>query len=182
MVWEEDLIYLQSLFFNSIKSIDMKKTIIFILSAALSVNAFSQANIAAARAMGLGSTVTITGVATNGSEIGGPIRYIQDATGGMALYDPGVTDSILKGQEVTVSGELVDFNGLMEMTPVNSIAINSSGNSITPQLITPLQVGEDTEGELIKIENVLFNNGGSLFTVGVHDFTSNGETGYYKDI
>ncbi len=176
MVWEEDLVYLQNSFFNSIKSINMKKTIIFILSALLSFNGFSQANIAAARVMGPGSTVTITGVVTNGDELG-PIRYIEDATAGIALYDPNVTDSILRGQEVTVTGELVDYNGLMEMTPVNFITTNSIGNSVIPQIITPVQVGEDTEGELIQIDNVLFNNGGSLFTVGVHDFNSNGETG-----
>ena len=72
---------------------------------------------------------------------------------------------------------LVDYNGLMEMQPVNSITINSSGNSIAPQLVTPLQVGESTESELIQIDNVLFNNGGSMFNVGTHDFNSNGEIG-----
>ena len=63
------------------------------------------------------------------------------------------------------------------MQPVNSVITNSAGNSVVPQVITPLQVGESTEGELIQIENVLFNNGGSLFTVGTHDFVSNSETG-----
>ena len=63
------------------------------------------------------------------------------------------------------------------MTPVNSSITNTTGNSITPQLITPIQVGESTESELIQIDNVIFNNGGSSFTSGTHDFTSNGETG-----
>jgi len=63
------------------------------------------------------------------------------------------------------------------MTPVNSNITNSTGNSIIPQLITPIQVGENTESELVQIDNVIFNNGGSLFTVGTHDFTSNGQTG-----
>jgi hypothetical protein len=65
----------------------------------------------------------------------------------------------------------------MEMTPVNSSITNSTGNSITPQLITPIQIGETTESELVQINNVIFNSGGSLFTVGTHDFTANGETG-----
>ena len=63
------------------------------------------------------------------------------------------------------------------MTPVNSSITNSTGNSIIPQLITPIQVGETTESELVQINNVIFNSGGSLFTVGTHDFTANGETG-----
>jgi hypothetical protein len=154
----------------------MKKTTIFILSTLLSYTAFSQANIGAARAMGVGSTVTITGIVTNGDELG-PIRYIEDATAGMALYDPAVLGAVVRGEEVTVTGVLVNYNGLMEMQPVNSVTTNSAGNSVVPQVITPLQVGESTEGELIQIENVLFNNGGSLFTVGTHDFVSNSETG-----
>ena len=126
--------------------------------------------------MGVGSTVTITGIVTNGDELG-PIRYIEDATAGMALYDPAVLGAVVRGEEVTVTGVLVNYNGLMEMQPVNSVTTNSAGNSVVPQVITPLQVGESTEGELIQIENVLFNNGGSLFTVGTHDFVSNSETG-----
>ena len=154
----------------------MKKTIIFIFSALISLTGFSQANIAAARAMGVGSTVTITGVVTNGDELG-PIRYIEDATAGIALYDPIVLAGIVRGVEVTVTGVLVDYNGLMEMQPVNSITVNSAGNFVAPQLITPLQVGESTEGELIQIDNVIFNNGGSFFTAGIHLFDANGETG-----
>ncbi len=154
----------------------MKKTIIFIFSALVSITGFSQANIAAARVMGVGATVTITGVVTNGDELG-PIRYIEDSTAGMALYDPTVLAGTVRGEEVTVTGVLVDYNGLMEMQPVNSITVNSAGNFTAPQLITPLQVGESTEGELIQIDNVIFNNGGSMFNVGTHDFDANGETG-----
>ena len=95
----------------------MKKTTIFILSTLLSYTAFSQANIGAARAMGVGSTVTITGIVTNGDELG-PIRYIEDATAGMALYDPAVLGAVVRGEEVTVTGVLVNYNGLMEMQPI----------------------------------------------------------------
>jgi len=153
----------------------MKKTTTFIFATLLSIIGFAQ-DIATARAQGVGATVTITGTATNGDELG-PIRYIEDATAGMAIYDPGVMGSVLRGDEVTVTGVLVDYNGLMEMQPVNSNSINSSSNPVLPQLITPLQIGEDTESELIQIDNVIFNSGGSLFIVGTHDFESNGETG-----
>jgi len=93
------------------------------------------------------------------------------------LYDPATLVGVVRGDEVTVTGVLVDYNGLLEMTPVNSSITNTTGNSITPQLITPIQVGESTESELIQIDNVIFNSGGSSFTSGTHDFTSNGETG-----
>ncbi len=154
----------------------MKKITTLIFATLFSVVGFSQANIAAARAQGVGSTVTITGVVTNGDELG-PIRYIEDATAGLALYDPTILSGVVRGDEVTVSGILVDYNGLMEMTPVNTTTTNSSANSVSPQLITPIQIGELTESELIQINNVIFNSGGSLFTAGTHDFTSNAEIG-----
>jgi len=142
----------------------------------LSIVGFTQTDIATARSQGIGATVTITGIVTNGDELG-LIRYLEDATAGLALYDPSTLVGVVRGDEVTVTGVLVDYNGLLEMTPVNSSITNTTGNSITPQLITPIQVGESTESELIQIDNVIFNSGGSSFTSGTHDFTSNGETG-----
>jgi len=147
-----------------------------ISAALLSVVGFAQTDIATARAQGIGASVTITGVVTNGDELG-PIRYIEDATAGLALYDPSVLGTVVRGDEITVTGILVDYNGLMEMNPINSNATNSTGNSIIPQVVTPLQIGESTESELVQINNVIFNSGGSLFTAGTHDFTSNTEIG-----
>jgi len=153
----------------------MRKTTTLIIATLMSVVSFAQ-DIATARSQGVGATVTVTGIVTNGDELG-PIRYIEDSTAGLALYDPTALSGVVRGEEVTVSGILVDYNGLMEMTPVNSNITNSTGNSIIPQLITPIQVGENTESELVQINNVIFNSGGSLFIVGTHDFTANGETG-----
>ncbi len=154
----------------------MKKRILLIFTLVLSVVLVAQTDISTARSQGVGATVTITGIVTNGDELG-LIRYIEDSTAGLALYDPNILGGVIFGDEVTVSGILVDYNGLLEMTPINSIITNTIGNSVIPQLITPIQVGEATESELIQIDNVIFNNGGSSFTSGTHDFTSNGETG-----
>ena len=153
----------------------MKKTTTLIISTILSIVGFAQTDIAAARAQGIGASVTITGVVTNGSELG-VIRYIEDNTGGLALYSTSLS-GLQRGDEVTVSGTLVDYNGLLEMTPVSSNTTNSTGNILTPQVVTPIQIGEATESQLLQFNNVIFNNGGSVFTDGIHDFTSNGETG-----
>ena len=57
----------------------MKKiTLLFFILFPLIV--FSQTDIATARSQGLGATVTVTGIVTNGDELGA-IRYIEDATG-----------------------------------------------------------------------------------------------------
>jgi hypothetical protein len=154
----------------------MKKGILLLTTVLLSIVGHAQTDIASARIQGAGSNVTITGVVTNGDELG-PIRYLQDATGGLALYDLTALSGIVRGDEVTVSGVLVDYNGLLEMTPVNSSITNTSGNLVVPQLVTPNQIGESTESELIQIDNAIFSGGGALFTIGTHDFNSNNEVG-----
>ena len=106
---EEDLIFQQNLIF---KKITMKKITTLILSL-LTIVSFSQ-DIATARTQGIGATVTITGIVTNGDELG-PIRYIEDGTGGLALYDPTTLGSVVRGDEITVTGVLIDYNGLLEM-------------------------------------------------------------------
>ena len=54
-------------------------------------------------------------------------------------------DSVVRGQEITVTGVLVDYNGLLEMQPVSSPSYKPVSNIVTPQIITPNQIGEDTE-------------------------------------
>ena len=67
------------------------------------------------------------------------------------------------GDSITVTGELVDYNGLLEIQPVNNFSNQGAGYSINPQIITPLQIDENTESELVQIENVFISNGGSNF-------------------
>ena len=148
----------------------MKKIFLLIGFIGLQLNLYSQ-DIATARTQGEGATVTISGIVTNGNELGSPIRYIEDATAALAIYDPEVMGSINRGDSITVTGVLVDYNGLLEVQPVNDLTNHGSGYSITPQLITPNQIGEDTESELVSIENVVFENAGQVFSVGTHNFS-----------
>ena len=62
----------------------MKKITTLIIATIFSVVGFAQTDIATARTQGVGANVTITGIVTNGDELG-PIRYIEDATAGLAL-------------------------------------------------------------------------------------------------
>ena len=157
----------------------MKKITILIIIALIFQTGYAQ-NILTARQQGIGANVTVTGIVTNGDELG-PIRYIEDGTAGLALYD--LTTNLLlsgcvRGDSITVSGTLVDYNGLLELNPTSTAFIHSNNNVLpTPQNLTPNQIGEATESELVQIDNVIFNSGGSLFTVGTHDFTANTESG-----
>ena len=94
----------------------MKNILIIILVISSLETAFSQ-DIAIARTQPLLSTVTVTGIVTNGSELG-EIRYIQDGTAGIALYDTTANSylsNVLRGDSITITGGLDVFNGLLEI-------------------------------------------------------------------
>ncbi|MEE2953810.1 MAG: phospholipase D-like domain-containing protein [Bacteroidota bacterium] len=150
---------------------------IMIIALAFSSNA---QDIATARSQGIGATVTVTGIVTNGDELG-PIRYIEDGTAGLAIYDLSGNNylaNVVRGDSITVSGILVDYNGLMEMNPTSTATIHAVGNILPGgQIVTPSQIGEATESELIQINDAIFVNGGSNFAVSTYDFSSNGQQG-----
>jgi phosphatidylserine/phosphatidylglycerophosphate/cardiolipin synthase-like enzyme len=135
----------------------------------------AQENIAAARALGVGAEVTVTGIVTNGDELG-LIRYLQDATGGIAAYSSLLSD-VQRGDEVTVTGTLKDYNTLLEIDPVSSVTVNSTGNpSPDPVVLTPAQLSEQYEGMLVKINNVDFDASGT-FERNSYTFMADGEAG-----
>ena len=68
----------------------MKKIIFLVIFNIAFSSVTAQVDIATARNQGIGANVTITGVVTNGDELG-VIRYIQDNTAGMALYDASLS-------------------------------------------------------------------------------------------
>ncbi|MEY3445043.1 MAG: hypothetical protein RLZZ519_3324 [Bacteroidota bacterium] len=74
--------------------------------------------IATVRTASIGSTVTVRGIVTNGSELGS-IRYVQDGTAGIALYGSNLS-SLQRGDSVVATGPLTNYNNLLEVTPVNS--------------------------------------------------------------
>lgn len=63
----------------------------------------------------LGQTVTVTGVVTEAGHFGnwGP-AFVQDSTGGVAVYGSAVADVHI-GDSVTVTGEVTNFSGLTEI-------------------------------------------------------------------
>lgn len=159
----------------------MKKKIIFLLlTTLLSINiVWSQPiTIAEARALGEGSTVTVTGIVTNGSEFGSSLRYFQDATGGLAAYS-GTVSSIQRGDSIVITGTLKLYAHLMELDPVTSVTIEGSDYDLPdPEVIIPNEMIESREGTLVKIENVVFDSpSGSFIGNNNYSFTANGQSG-----
>jgi endonuclease I len=137
----------------------MKKIILSSLVILSSISLFAQ-NIATARNAGIGQTVTVTGVSSNGSELGS-IRYIQDGTAAIPCYGTNLS-SVLKGDSITATGVLFDFNGLLEISPTSSFTNHGPTTNNIPLNIPITSAGEPLEAQLIRIENVTFVQSGNL--------------------
>jgi len=115
------------------------------------------------RNMSVGSTVTVKGVVSNGTELGS-IRYMQDGTAGIAIYG-NTLSSLTTGDSVTATGVLFDFSGLLELSPTNSFTDHGPVTPNVPQVIPITSAGEALESQLVRIENVTFVQSGT-FTAG----------------
>ncbi|MDX9749834.1 MAG: phospholipase D-like domain-containing protein [Flavobacteriales bacterium] len=141
--------------------------------------ATAQTPIADARLLPTGTTVTVRGIVTNGGELGG-IRYVQDATGGIALF-PGAGSqggfAPPRGADVTATGVLKLFNGLLELDPITAWNVHATGEPLpVPAVIAPQQMGEANESELVRMTSCTFMATGD-FTAGTTPFTGNGQSG-----
>ena len=135
----------------------MKRTALITgLALACLIHLSAQQDIASARAMGVGASVTISGIITNGDELG-TIRYMQDHTGGIAVYSSEMS-SVQRGDSVTVNGTLKDYSSLLEV------------------VLDPGQFGEQYEGMLVRVDQATISASG-LFQRNAYGFTSDGETG-----
>lgn len=156
----------------------MKKLIACVLSLiAFQLTTFAQVNIAAARQATLNSTVTIRGIVVNGGELGS-IRYVQDTSAGIALYGTNL-NSVNRGDSIVATGTLTNYNNLLEVQPVSTFSTFTPVMAAPlPQLITPSQMGEAFEGELVRIDNAVMANAGGIFAGNTsYNFTSNSQTG-----
>lgn len=141
----------------------MKKVLIFLGAALLAMpSVVAQSTIAEARALPLGTTVTVKGVVTNGTDLG-TIRYLQDPTAGIAAYSYSMS-AVKRGDSIEVTGVLKNYNYLLELDPVNSFTVLAEGKPLpAPQVITPNQMSESYEAEIVRINHVLFSNAGATF-------------------
>ena len=150
---------------------------------AVSIGATAQVDIQDVRDnYNIGQTVTVVGVVTSDDNLGS-VRYLQDASAGIAIY-PGenwsswdATPQI--GDSLSVTGEITEYNGLLEVGPnLDAVEFLGTATLPAPQVITPSQLGEPLEGQLVQINGVTFPLAGT-FIVGnnTYDFTSGGEDG-----
>ena len=142
--------------------------------------------IAAARAAGVGATVTVRGVVTNGAELG-VIRYLQDGTAGLATYSTTAAgfDALVPGDSIQISGTLKNFSGLLEMDPVTSVTVLAKNRPVRPAATVAAAAlntvfTEAYEGQLVRITGntrLTTTTGGSFYTFsGNTNYLLNGTT------
>lgn len=122
-------------------------------------------SIAAARALPLGSVVTVGGRITVANQFGGP-AYFQDATGGMAAFIPALHAQAQLGDSVVITGATTEFQptpgqpgtGLFQISEVNNITptfqiIPGGQVLVQPRVVTNSQINEALEGTLVVVED-----------------------------
>ena len=149
------------------------------------VNVTAQENILDMREnYNIGQTVTVSGVITSDDNLGS-VRYLQDATAGIAIY-PGEDWSSWEatpqiGDSLSVTGAITEYNGLLEVGPdLTAVEFLGMGILPIPLEITPAQLGENLEGQLVRVNAVTFPLSGTIIAGNSsYDFSSSGETGVF---
>jgi phosphatidylserine/phosphatidylglycerophosphate/cardiolipin synthase-like enzyme len=140
------------------------KTLLVWAFISLASSLCAQQWIGVARTQPTDAIVTVKGIVLNGPELGA-IRYIQDETGAIALYPgsgsaPGF-EALQAGDEVLVTGALDTYQGLLEISPILSFEILSSGNPLPePETIFPSDFSSQRESRLVALQCVSFQEGG----------------------
>ena len=139
----------------------MRKSILtgFVAFASLFASAQSIADV---RNLGIGQTVTVSGVVTNGSELGN-IRYIQDGTAAIPAFGNNLS-SVQRGDSITATGVLFDFSGLLEISPTSSFVNHGPATLPTPLIVPLSAINESLEAQLVRVDNVTFTTTGNLAT------------------
>ena len=140
-------------------------TLLFTIVAATTV--YSQApdpkviSIGEARALPLGTVVTIDGVVTVPSGAFSSSTFdqgfaIQDRTGGIYVSVPDNSGLTLR-QQVRVTGKLADtvLPGLLVLVDVSEIKVHGSGPKVQPLPVATGDVGETTEGKIVTITGTI---------------------------
>ena len=130
-------------------------------------NGFDQAQhiipIATARTQPLGTKVTVAGRVTAGNELGTP-AYIQDATGGIPVFDFTFSNSVMIGDSVIVTGPIGSFSNQVEISGSGIFFSkpNVPSRIIAPKAITIADLAAN-EGLLVTVQHVQLVNKSFVF-------------------
>jgi len=124
---------------------------------------------------GLGTSVTISGIVTADFNNTRTDVYVQDETAGINLFSFSRYFDYQVGDSVTVTGTILQFRGLTEISPDSSLFIIHSHCHVVPEpmVLTAAQVNqtfnsinftEPNEGRLIRVNSVTYNSSNQTMT------------------
>ena len=132
----------------------------------------------------INSTPTITYKRDNRNQ-----KYIQDATAAVLIDDnAGIITVGIDGDNLTgLVGQSYDYFGLLEFIPVQDASVVSSGNIVTPQVVTIADITaniEAYESELVQINGATFTdgNGATTFAANTNYDITDGTTMAFRSI
>lgn len=143
----------------------------FFLSVSLvfsSLFSFAQQTIAQARALGVGQTITVKGIVTADSTLypnSGVTLYFQDNTAGLSAFNPGtLLSGVRQGDSIQITGELSQFNQLLQISPVSSVTVLNSNNPLPAPIPVTLTSGWVAQYEcmLVEVSGVTINGTGNF--------------------
>jgi phosphatidylserine/phosphatidylglycerophosphate/cardiolipin synthase-like enzyme len=156
-------------------------TPLFLCLAALAAwaqpNPASVQSISTVRAGSLNTRYTIRALVLNGPEMGG-IRYLQDASGNMAIFKTSWSPAVNRGDSVLVEGRLTTFNQLRQLDQINTddyVVLNSNNPLPTPQVITFANFDAAFEAKLVQLNNVSFVESGAFAAQNNYSLTAGSE-------
>ena len=123
----------------------------------------------------VGAEASVTGIVTANLNDTRTDVYVQDASGGVDLFNASLGSIILApGDSITATGSVTQFRGLLELTlDFTQLIRHSTGNAQPqPLLLTCANVNatfkpdftEPNEGRLIRINGVSYNSAASTIT------------------
>jgi Predicted extracellular nuclease len=114
-------------------------------------------SIAEARTRPQGSEVLVKGVLTASDQLGGP-AFLQDETGGIPVFDAQVHGAGLYqiGDEIQILASVGAFNQQVQLGNVSEIELISSGNAISPRVVSIAEINPSLEGQFIQIPAAAF--------------------------
>lgn len=123
-----------------------------------------------ARQAGIGNAVTFEGTVSSAGVFGNKSFYVQDATGGLFVYN-GLYD-VQAGDIVRVTGFLAENGGELRLTGVSSVDVIGHVEDIELLVTTADQIGAATAGQLAKLKFATVYNLQQVNPYGTFEFTA----------
>ncbi|MBO2945187.1 5'-nucleotidase C-terminal domain-containing protein [Paenibacillus sp. F411] len=112
-------------------------------------------SIAEARKYPVSTTLTVEGViTTTPGSWGAKGFYIQDATGGIYMYQNA--GSYALGQKVQVTGDVNVFSSELQLSNISQITVTGNGTLPQPKVVST--VDESHQGQVVKLNGVSIQN------------------------